>query len=449
MLGAPRTAADPMQTRVAKAKRSLDAIVEMAVSGDAEYGVHAAFVLIQRTSCPALDYDMRVRTGPPMWEAARSLGEAVDSALARILRTELSQEQLDTAHRPPDLAGMALRNPGRKGAPSICRWAALSEAMLAVRRWAQSAGYDANLEPAGAELTQAQGVIWSHGVDVRAQCPHRSNEASALVEESSPAAAAAARDAATCGPQRGRQRLQARVGRMTEVNDATLAWPQLEPAARKRLADLAGQGSGTLFGDHSRGPGSGWLQDYHFTHKALTMMGIPTLLPHQRCGLRRKTGSRKGQACEAALSIHGRHLTPCHAGLQTRVHNSLVRRLARCCEEAGLGADVEAVQPWLHQRRGDGSTLEARMDVVVSRPGGIQAYPVDVRTLDAEADGCTDMEGRCKQRSARSSSATAGECGQWCASCEARSAPWAGRCWRMWRPRRCKPALQDRRRASW
>ena len=105
----------------------------------------------------------------------------------------------------------------------------------------------------------------------------------------------------------------------------------------------------------------------------LQTLGLPVLLSDERCGLRRKSGTRKGHVSGIPLRPDGRHVAPCRAGCQMRIHIALVRRLGRSLESASFRAGVEAVQPRLHQQRPDGSVLEARMDLVTGRPGGARA----------------------------------------------------------------------------
>ena len=54
---------DPTAERGSKARQLAKAIEAMVAAGDVEYGVHAGFVLLHRVACPALDCDMRVRSG--------------------------------------------------------------------------------------------------------------------------------------------------------------------------------------------------------------------------------------------------------------------------------------------------------------------------------------------------------------------------------------------------
>ena len=266
-----------------------------------------------------------------------------------------------------------------------------------VRAWAESTGNLVDLAPVEKELEDARKAMLAQGVHA-AHKPLRTADAAELVQACPPAQAAAVRDEMHNAPSKGRQRLQARAARIAEVNAVAKAWPLMDEREQGFLADCAGPGAGTLFGEHSREPADGWLQDHHCTVRMLQTLGLPVLLPDQRCGLRRKSGARKGQVCGVPLRPDGRHVAPCCAGYQTRIHNSLVRRLARSLEMAGLRADTEVVQPRLHQQRPDGSVMEARMDLVASRLGGARAYPIDVRTLDAGEGKSMEAEMKAAQR---------------------------------------------------
>ena len=49
--------------------------------------------------------------------------------------------------------------------------------------------------------------------------------------------------------------------------------------------------------------------------------------------------------------------------------------------------------PELHERAHDGTVKEARMDVVVSRPGGLERWLIDVRTVDGKCATATALGG--------------------------------------------------------
>ena len=69
------------------------------------------------------------------------------------------------------------------------------------------------------------------------------------------------------------------------------------------------------------------------------------------------------------------------------------RRLAVDFRASGLRADEERVIPDLHQVDGDGNVTEARMDLVVTRPGGVVRTLIDVRTVDGRAARAVAMGG--------------------------------------------------------
>ena len=90
-----------------------------------------------------------------------------------------------------------------------------------------------------------------------------------------------------------------------------------------------------------------------------------------------------GASCDAELDQWGRHKSRCMAGWNTRLHNSLVRCLARGFRDAGLQAEVEVVMADLHRQHADGRVVEARMDLMITRSGGVRSWPIDVRTIDS------------------------------------------------------------------
>ena len=77
----------------------------------------------------------------------------------------------------------------------------------------------------------------------------------------------------------------------------------------------------------------------------------------------------------------------------TRLHHSLVKGLAQDLREAGLNADVEITMADLHTVKPEGGIVEARMDLMVTRAGGVHSWPIDLRTIDSySAHGFASLE---------------------------------------------------------
>ena len=169
-------------------------------------------------------------------------------------------------------------------------------------------------------------------------------------------------------------------------------WDTFNDFKKQAIASQAGIGEGTLFGDISMDEREGWLQDHHFGHAVLTRLGAPVCAPGHRCSLAPTSGPRKGIQCQQPLDRHGRHINPCRSGgIATRLHHALRRRLATSLRESGLRAEEEIVLPELSQVTRDG-VKEGRMDIVVTRPGGVSRYLIDIATCDgrsARAGSCT------------------------------------------------------------
>ena len=90
----------------------------------------------------------------------------------------------------------------------------------------------------------------------------------------------------------------------------------------------------------------------------------------------------------------------------TRLHHSLVKGLAQDLREAGLNADVEITMADLHTVKPEGGIVEARMDLMVTRAGGVHSWPIDLRTIDSySAHGFASLEkamaGACKRKRRR------------------------------------------------
>ena len=67
------------------------------------------------------------------------------------------------------------------------------------------------------------------------------------------------------------------------------------------------------------------------------------------------------------------------------MHHAIRHCVANVCRKAGVNSEEEVVIPELHVKAHDGSVKEARMDVVVSRPGGLERWMIDVRTVDGKS----------------------------------------------------------------
>ena len=276
---------------------------------------------------------------------------------------------------------MAMRLPSRLGGIAVARWAHLAATMPAAQHWSWITEEDADFTAAMAEQRALQLELRVMGLETEGRL-RRTPEADAEVAQFPPTCAAARRDDAANLESRGRTRLQGRAGRLLDTVAAARSWCDMTAQAQRRVAEVGGQGAGGIFADHARDP-RGWLPNHHFVALTLATLGMHVLQPNQRCGLRRRGGPSKGKHCNARLCVSGRHLDKCGAGWQTRLHNSVVRGLAQDFRDARLNADTEVTMADLHTIKPCGKIIEARMDIMVSRPGSVRSWPVDVRTIDS------------------------------------------------------------------
>ena len=144
--------------------------------------------------------------------------------------------------------------------------------------------------------------------------------------------------------------------------------------------------SGLLWSDCSRDERSGWLQDHHFQQACFSRLSLPRVAPGSICALAPQTGAQKRQLRGIPLDSFGRHShVACRAaGARTRLHHAIRHCVANICRKEGLNSEEEVVIPGLHEKVQDGTVKESRMDVVVSRPGGLQRWTIDVRTVDGK-----------------------------------------------------------------
>ena len=87
------------------------------------------------------------------------------------------------------------------------------------------------------------------------------------------------------------------------------------------------------------------------------------------------------------LDSFGRHShDACRAAdARTRVHHAMRHCVANMCRKADPNPEEEVGIPELHEKAHDGTVKEAGMDVVVSRPGGLERWTFGVRFADGKS----------------------------------------------------------------
>eukprot|EP00974_Lingulodinium_polyedra_P007456 709275-Lingulodinium_polyedra.AAC.1 len=126
---------------------------------------HAAFALLQRVVCPALDWDLRASPLGAVAAQQRAVHDAVLETLNVIIGGEnIEDEEMVLAGLPADLGGLALRSPGRPSAGLAARWAALAEAIPRAQAVARQLGIAADWQQAQRELSEAAVQLEAHGV---------------------------------------------------------------------------------------------------------------------------------------------------------------------------------------------------------------------------------------------------------------------------------------------
>ena len=162
-----------------------------------------------------------------------------------------------------------------------------------------------------------------------------------------------------------RSRLQGKARKAIDIVTLSRLWKHASSNAPETIQSVAGPSTGLLWSDCSRDERSGWMQDHH-------RLSLPRLTPGSICALAPQTGARKGQLCGMPLDSFGRHSHGARraAGAQTLVNHAIR-------EEVAIFE--------LHEKAHDGTVKEARMDVVLSRPGGLERWMIDVRTVDGKS----------------------------------------------------------------
>ena len=389
IIGTPDHADKPTAERAQRACRLAAAISRMVRARVDSRGAHVGFVLLQRVVCPALEWDLR--TSPPgvVESHAADVHSAVLQALSVIFSTDgIDGDRQVLVAAPADIGGLAFRLPSRAGAGAAARWAALEAALPPAKRLASDLSMHVDWTAADEALAVSKDALEQRGAGTGDGRPIFTDSAHADLCGCPVTAAAALQDALKeCGRPGGRSRLQGQAGRIADLTSVARAWPGWSARMRETVSSTAGDGEGTLWSDCSFDERDGWLQDHHFSIAFLSRLGLPLIASGHHCSLTPSSGPRRGQPCGRALDCYGRHADgQCRAGgHSTRIHNAVGRRLAKCLRDAGLRADEEIVLPELHRISSGGAVVEGRMDIVVSRPGGLSRWLVDVRTVDAQA----------------------------------------------------------------
>ena len=386
--------AKPAEDRADKACKLAEATVRMGLSCADDRGVHAAFALLQRVVSPALEWDLRAAALGEVQPPADRLDTAITSGLRELFGVDMTAPQTLQAQLPADLGGLAMRMPGRQGAAALAKWAALSAALPEAKRLCEELEYDTQWLDANQELARASAELTDLGLAEDPSGPTLSEEAVRQVRECSCTSVIYDHEMLKhqAEPPQDRSRLQGKGGKLLDLYRLAAAWATLPTEQQEAVDSQTGPGEGTLFGDLSSDEREGWLQDHHFTHAVLARLGAPVCAPGHFCSLRTASGPRAGQVCQQPLDRAGRHLAPCRAGgLATRLHHALRRRLTLSLSEQSLRAEEEIVLPELTQITPSG-IKEGRMDIVVSRPGGVARILIDVATCDGRASRCTDTE---------------------------------------------------------
>ena len=395
-LGAPE-GPSPTATRADKACQLAQAVADFAVAKVDDRGLHAAFTLLQKVVCPALEWDLRVADNAQVEPHCRRVTDAIAVAFQRMLPT-LPALHVD-AHiaaqlsSPADLAGFALRPPSRVGGAAAARWAALHASLGEAKQLASAHDIPAVWAAADASYVACVDHLAALGVDVSSGTPTTTPDALHALQACPPTCRLLEDMTLDC-PRDDRPRLQGRAGRLLDLVGVARLWPTAPTAVREAIDAQTAPGEGALWSDTSTDDREGWLADHHFAHAFLTRMALPVCAPGHRCMLTPASGARQGMPCCRTLDQHGRHTIDgaCRSGgIGTRLHNALRRRLARSLREAGLRADEEVVLPELTTVTAKG-IQEGRMDIVVVRPGGVTRHLLDLRTVDARAASYADAD---------------------------------------------------------
>ena len=70
------------------------------------------------------------------------------------------------------------------------------------------------------------------------------------------------------------------------------------------------------------------------------------------------------------------------------MHQATRHFVATLCHKACLNSKGDVVIPELHEKAHDETVKEAGIDVIVSRPGGLERWMIDVRRKECDNNCC-------------------------------------------------------------
>ena len=371
----------PVEKRARQAELLAEALVEVALSGH-PCAAHCAFVLGQRVLGPALDFDARV--GDP--SLVRPRLDRVNLAARKVLcasvgKVDLPELAWTQACLRGELAGFALRPPGRPGMHAAARWAAMRALTPLVTRAAATYCMQRPLPAVLARTVSAAVGLEEAGVDVSSGLPVLLPWALREVVAALPAHEELSRIS-----QQPSRRLQGSASRLVELVTCARLWQASTPAARERLIAASGELAGTLFCDAAADTREGWLDDDEWRMHSQLQLGIIEVPIGARCQLVPATGPHAGQQCGRVLEQQVVHGSRCRAGEQrVRIHNGARHALATELKALGLVVDQEAPVPAWSQLNAKGQLVEAILDIQVRVPGSSIVVRVDLEAVHTEA----------------------------------------------------------------
>ena len=381
----PGNSNGPIDKRLARARDLATQISNMAASRCDPSARHVCFVLLQRTVCPALDFDMRVAPSEVIRPAAANLHDIISSTLRAIGGKPLSLGQpgdLDMAFFRAEFGGMALRSPMRPGTLAAAAWAGLQSTLGPLSGILDLLGVRADLSPLEARRAEAASALLLHGVDMKTGMPELTPLASQVVSSCPPALETVMLELSGKLPaERG---LQARICRLAEVGALAVKWPMLRETARHDLLSTAGPHTGILWADIPQV--GGWLPDDSFVLEVSLRLGFFAVPAGARCQLQPQTGPHKGTPCGRLLTERGAHIGRCRAAEgQVRIHNSARAALATAMRKSGAQVDEELVVPQLCYRDKDG-LHDAVLDIVSRRGDAVTPWWFDLVMVNSTAE---------------------------------------------------------------
>lgn len=418
--GAFETSLGPWQRRLSPARvRSEKACVTLVnlralvANSRADHKLHAAWCILVRSVCEALSYDSRMIPPEVLSDVEASLASRILEVVNLIAGHTLDPSVVLRAKLPGPLGGLCLRLPGSRNLASYYACAAsagkrcvaiaeaLGQALPGIPEAEAACQVRDKLEECGVLVTSSGKVCFTSAASVMYSSSPWSKDVPADMLFN------AASVHVQCGEQPWDQgaagtKLASRIQKGLDALAACELFAAADSLERTSLLTSSGPGVGA-FWSHIPSRAHERVDNMHFRAMLLQRVNCFSFPCGSLCAMPKSNRFETDdvEVCGAAIDPKGIHVHNCVVGASRfRKHRALLMALARKLVHCGAHVDVERACPDLFrvlngaQQDADAAAethhvKEAILDIVVTFPGSLRQYRVDVTVHSAYAPSCT------------------------------------------------------------